>query len=451
MAEPTPDSAAVLQGEIVPAATEATGQAVAAALTDDARAALAAAQELAGKAAAPATLRAYKADWTHYAAWCARMGFVPVPAEPRTVGAYLGSLAATHAPTTVRRRLSAIGKMHRFNDLAWNPAHRDIQGPLQGLLRTHGRPVRKAAALSLAMLRQLVATCDHSPSGRRDWALLLFGFAGALRRSELVALQVDDVAPVAGGLRLRIRRAKTDQAGQGAEIGLPRGKFAETCPVLAFEAWQAVGKRKAGPLFRRISAAGNIGEAALHPSCASTTCPAAPVPARRRVCWPRPRAAAAHAGLPSRPFPAAPAAGSRAIRRLARGISNPSRSAPVAARRYRARRSAATGPPRRWSGRAVSGIALHAHVLVSCRILLSCPRQCGPGDAVRMGNLIHDRKQKPLPWESHKTICRRCKGSRTVYYASMRGGVEVIGGRRVPCPDCGGIGTVREPDQPPPL
>ena len=78
-------------------------------------------------------------------------------------------------------------------------------------------------------------------------------------------------------------------------------------------------------------------------------------------------------------------------------------------------------------------------------------RQRGPGDAVRMGNLIHDRKQKPLPWESHKTACRRCKGSRTVYYASMRSGVDVVGGRRVPCPDCGGKGTVQEPDQPSPF
>ena len=75
--------------------------------------ALAAAQALARKAAAPATLRAYKADWTHYAAWCAQAGFVPVPAAPATVGAYLASLAESHAPTTVRRRLSAIGKMHR--------------------------------------------------------------------------------------------------------------------------------------------------------------------------------------------------------------------------------------------------------------------------------------------------------------------------------------------------
>ncbi len=263
MAESASEPAPVLHGDLVPAGPGPADRAVA--LTDAAQAALATAQDLARKAAAPATLRAYKADWTHYAAWCAQMGFAPVPAEPATVGAYLASLAESHAPTTVRRRLSAIGKMHRFNDLPWNPSHRDIQGPLQGLLRTQGRPVRKAATLSLPMLRQLVATCDASARGRRDRLLLLFGFAGALRRSELVSLRVEDVSPAAGGLRLRIPRSKTDPVGQGAEIGLPRGKFVETCPVLAFEAWQAVAKRKAGPLFRRISTAGNIGDTPLHP------------------------------------------------------------------------------------------------------------------------------------------------------------------------------------------
>ena len=229
------------------------------------QAALDAAQALGRKAAAPATLRAYKADWAHYAAWCAAHGFVPVPAAPATVGAYLASLKDSHAPTTVRRRLSAIGKMHRFNDLPWNPGHRDIQEPLQGLLRERGRAVRKAAALTLATLRQLVATCDASARGRRDRALLLIGFAAALRRSELVALQVDDVVATQNGLRLRIRRGKTDRAGEGTELGLPRGRHAETCPVLAFEAWQAVAKRKAGPLFRRVSTGDTVGDTALHP------------------------------------------------------------------------------------------------------------------------------------------------------------------------------------------
>ena len=94
---------------------------------------------------------------------------------------------------------------------------------------------------------------------------MLIGFAGALRRSELVALRVEDVSVVAGGLRLRIARSKTDPAGAGADIGVPRGKHPDTCPVQAFKAWQVVAKRKTGPLFRRISTAGTIGGAALHP------------------------------------------------------------------------------------------------------------------------------------------------------------------------------------------
>src|ERR1700739_1813034 len=97
-------------------------------------AALAHAQTLARAATAPNTLRAYRADWQHFSRWCAAHGFVPVPAAPATGGAYLARLAETHAPATTRRRLAALGKMHRFNDLPWNAAHRDIQGPLQGLL-----------------------------------------------------------------------------------------------------------------------------------------------------------------------------------------------------------------------------------------------------------------------------------------------------------------------------
>ncbi len=248
-----------------PAGDPAGDRGLAAAPTAAGQAALDAARALGRHADAPATLRAYKADWTHYAAWCAAKGFAPVPAHPATVGAYLASLATSHAPTTIRRRLAAIGRLHRFNDLPWNPSHPDVQGPLRGLLRSHGRPPRQAAALTLPMLRALVATCDRSARGRRDRALLLIGLAAALRRSELVALQVEDVAVVAGGLRLRIPRSKTDPGGEGAEVGLPRGRHVETCPLRALEDWQEVARRKAGPLFRRIGAGGRIGHAALHP------------------------------------------------------------------------------------------------------------------------------------------------------------------------------------------
>jgi integrase len=267
MTKSHPDSAPAMHGTILAPAREATVFVASEAtpLTPDGAAALDAARDLARNASAPATLRAYKADWTHFAGWCAVKGFVPVPAAPEVVGAYLASLAETHSSATIRRRLSALGKMHRYNDLPWNAGHGAIQGPLRGLLRRHGRPPQKAAALSLAMLRQLLATCDRTARGRRDRALLLLGFAGALRRSELVAIRVEDVKVDANGLRLRIFRSKTDQEGQGAEIGLPRGRHVETCPLRAFEEWQAVAQRNAGPLFRKVSASGRIGGTALHP------------------------------------------------------------------------------------------------------------------------------------------------------------------------------------------
>ncbi|MCE2576616.1 site-specific integrase [Komagataeibacter sp. FNDCR2] len=234
-------------------------------LTPAGVAALEAATDFAQRATAPATLRAYRADWAHFQNWCDRTGFCPLPAEPRVVGAYLASLAEDFAPATIRRRLAAIGKAHRFGDLPWNPGHRDIQGPLQGVLRTQRRPVSKPVAVRRNLLGQLLATCDLTPRGRRDRALLLVGFAAALRRSELVGLHVEDITPTETGVRLHIRASKTDQTGEGAMIGLAHGQQAQTCPVRALAAWQAVARRGAGPLFRKVDANGRIREKALHP------------------------------------------------------------------------------------------------------------------------------------------------------------------------------------------
>jgi len=109
--------------------------------------------------------------------------------------------------------------MHRLNDLPWISARRDTQEPLQSVLRKHGRPVKKDAALTLDLLRMVVAICDRSRRGRRDRALLLIGFARALRRYELVALHVENVALVGNGLRMRILRGKTDKLGQERRSG----------------------------------------------------------------------------------------------------------------------------------------------------------------------------------------------------------------------------------------
>ncbi len=222
-----------------------------------------------------ATQRAYRADWAHFAAWCLGRGREPIPAAPETVAAYLQSMRRSRAPSTVRRRLAALGCMHRFNGAEWDPGHPLIRAALQEPRRGTRRGVRHAAAIGLEQLRRLVSGCEDGPAGRRDRAMLLLAYAGALRRSELVALHVEDAEPTPTGLRLRLRGA-APAAGEGAAgegageaegvtLEIPRGADPATCPVRALEGWRAVLVHRAGPLFRRVTAGGRVGRDALWP------------------------------------------------------------------------------------------------------------------------------------------------------------------------------------------
>jgi integrase len=225
-------------------------------------AALEVARAYAGVSMAESTRRVYAIAWTHFADWCAGLDIPALPADPAHVGGYLASLATTHAPNTIAQRLAAIGQMHRFHGYSWDGKAAPITTTHKGVLRTHGRAAKQAEAISLESLRALVATCDDSPAGIRDRAILLLGFAGAFRRSELVALRIDDVAIGGDGMRVTVRRSKTDQIGAGAEVGIPRGNFPDTCPVRAVESWLSIlGDRDRVPdlpLFRRLSKAGRL-------------------------------------------------------------------------------------------------------------------------------------------------------------------------------------------------
>jgi integrase len=147
----------------------------------------------------------------------------------------------------------------------WSAAHPAIRDTLAGIARQHGTPARRAAAIGTAEIRRLVATCHDGLCGQRDRALLLLGFAAALRRSELVAVQREHLTFTPEGLRLLIPRAKSDQAGRGAELGIPRGARAESCPVRAMEAWLQASDCRYGPVFRKIDRWGTVETAALHP------------------------------------------------------------------------------------------------------------------------------------------------------------------------------------------
>lgn len=206
----------------------------------------------AAQAFAPATHRAYRSDWADWQRWCAPAGFLPVPATPEAVAAYLAQLADRKSVATVTRRLAALSTAHRLAGHRLDTGHPSIRAVLRGLRREHGIAPRRARAATTAVIRDLLATCDDSPLGIRDRALLLLGFAAALRRSELAALTIDDLEFTPEGVRLHIRRSKTDAEGAGASVGVVATGSA-TCPVAALRVWLEAAPITEGRVFRRLT------------------------------------------------------------------------------------------------------------------------------------------------------------------------------------------------------
>jgi integrase len=204
------------------------------------------------------TRRAYQSDLRAFMAWGGT-----VPCVPETVVAYLVVHAAQFSPFTLHRRLVAIGRAHSILGHA-NPCKSElVRMTLRGIWRMHGRPQRQVQP----MLREdVLAMLPHmkGPRGIRDRALILVGFAGAFRRSELVALQQSDIAFVKEGLTATIRRSKTDQEGIGRKVAIPYAR-SHACPVKALSAWLEHAAIRCGPVFRPVKKGGAIGRDALSP------------------------------------------------------------------------------------------------------------------------------------------------------------------------------------------
>jgi site-specific recombinase XerD len=194
----------------------------------------------AAAARAPRTWQAYRADFHRFQAWCAAQTPPPpaLPASPATVAAYLAAHATSHRPSTLARWCSALAVAH---DLAGHPSPtRDpaVRTVLAGIRRTHRTRPHRVAAPGPDQLRTLLAPLDPAqPRDARDRALILIGFAGALRRSELAALTLADLVIDADGLRVFIAASKTDPTGTGHTRGLAYGTHPDTCPVRAWQAW----------------------------------------------------------------------------------------------------------------------------------------------------------------------------------------------------------------------
>jgi len=223
------------------------------------------AEAFAQRSRAENTLRGYRTDWARWTTWAAANGTSPMPANPRAVEAWLCEEAATHTPGTLSRRVAALRLAH---ELAGHPSPIDshVRRVLEGIRRTVGRPPRRVAPMMLEDLRAAVATLDlDTLDGLRARAALTLGWAGAFRRSELVALRVDDVTWTDDGLRVMVRRSKTDQGGTGQAIGIPhaRQEHDDVCPPCALADWLAAAEIDSGPIFRRLLTPTKVGPDAI--------------------------------------------------------------------------------------------------------------------------------------------------------------------------------------------
>jgi site-specific recombinase XerD len=198
-----------------------------------------------------ATRKAYWRDFEHFAVWAQDRGFDILPAPAEAVAAYLATQASNGArPSTLGRRCAGIQYVHSLRDHPNPVADPRVKAVLRGIRRTHGTVPRRTAPATADRIIAMAPKPDGSLATLRDRSLLLLGFAGAFRRSELVTLNVEDIEEVAEGLRVTIRRGKTDQEPRGAVIGIIRGEIA--CPVAALRAWLEAANITEGPIFRRI-------------------------------------------------------------------------------------------------------------------------------------------------------------------------------------------------------
>jgi site-specific recombinase XerD len=224
-----------------------------------------AAEAFAANAKAENTRRAYRSDWADFTAWCEARGLPSLPASPDTVALYVSDLASVgRKVSTIQRRLSSISQAHQLAGHDPSPtASSRVRTVFAGIRRTLGAAQTGKAAAVVEDVRAMVAKLPETTIGVRDRALLLVGFGGAFRRSELVALVVEDVEFVRNGLAITIRRSKTDQAGVGRKLGIPFGSKPATCAARSLRAWLDAAAITTGPLFRAVDRHGHVAREAL--------------------------------------------------------------------------------------------------------------------------------------------------------------------------------------------
>ena len=217
------------------------------------------ATDFAAHSKASNTVKAYRSDWNDFTRWCGSHNLVALPASAETVAFYLSNLATTHKASTLTRRVSAISQAHQIAGYETPTKSSKVRLVMAGIRRAKGTAADAKTPVMIDELKRMIARLPESLLGTRDRALLLIGFTGGFRRSELIGLDRDAVAITRDGLVVTIRFSKSDQDGAGQKVGLPFGSNPATCPVRSFQDWLDASGIVEGPLFRPITRHGKMG------------------------------------------------------------------------------------------------------------------------------------------------------------------------------------------------
>ena len=198
------------------------------------------------------TLRAYKADYKDFAKFCLKSGFKPMPSEPKVISLYLTYLSKSCKFSTLKRRLASISVIHRLSGHYIDVKHPMITENLMGIKRVKGSHQKAKTPILINDLKSIVNIIDkdqYEKRSARNRALILVGFAGGFRRSELVAILIEDIDFVPEGVKIFIKRSKTDQSGEGMTKGIPYFSNSDYCPVISLKNWLEKSEIKSGKIF----------------------------------------------------------------------------------------------------------------------------------------------------------------------------------------------------------
>ena len=204
------------------------------------------------------TLRAYKSDFNDFSLFCVKNGFKSLPSDPKVVSLYLTYLSSKDAKmSTLKRRLVSIGVIHKLKGHYLDTKHPSIIENIMGIKRRKGSIQLSKKPLLINYLKELINAIDKQKKEEikkfRDRSIILIGFSGGFRRNEIVSLDYEDLDFVTEGLKINLRRSKTDQFGEGFKKALPYFDNSQYCPVVSLKKWIEVSKITSGPVFRRFT------------------------------------------------------------------------------------------------------------------------------------------------------------------------------------------------------